>query len=186
MHKKNKLIFFILCTFFLWINAYWALEIFTDLEIIRSQITIWAPATLDFWQIESQAGSQEIIVSTDPWEYFWVKDLKSNATWYYTQISISDLTSPWWSSIDTSNIEFMVTWSVVLMDWYASTWITYPTILNQWFQSFEYPLILIKRNVDIGWVIWKYWVKPIIKITVPWFQPAGVYSADLTFTLIEY
>ena len=158
----------------------------TKIDVTEWKITIWAPKTMIFPTISVQAYVQEVQLSTLTWEYFWVEDLKSTSSGYYTQVSISDLTSTWWNNIRSTNIQITTTWGVTTLDWQTNAWVYIPSAIELWFQSLENPLILIRRNTNANWSVWKYWVKPIIKIIIPAMQPAWIYSANLTFTLIEY
>jgi len=188
MFKKFLLLVIFLFFNFLLFFVFAAEEknINTQLEIFRWQVTIWAPDSIDFPIVTTENFIQNIETSTNSWEYFWVKDLKSSDYWFYTQISITDFDNWNWQKIYQNNIKITTIGWVSTLSWHLNTWVNIPSLLSTWFQNFQTPLILTRRIIPTNWKTWMYWVKPILKVQIPAFQPAWNYLANLTYTLIEY
>ena len=154
----NKfLILLIIVLSLTWINTSAIEYVPAIIDVTEWQITIWAPKTITFPPITTQASIQYIETTTLSWEYLWVEDLKSSSPGYYAQVSISDFSSTWWNVINKSNVQITTTWWITTLNWQSNTWIYIPSAIELWFQSLEKPLILIRRSTNSNWDVWKYW-----------------------------
>jgi hypothetical protein len=74
---------------------------------------------------------------------------------------------------------------ITLLSWTANPRVT----INTWMQNYTSianPTTYIQRNTqENSWVTWKHWNQPIIRIDIPAYQKADIYSWILTFTLYE-
>jgi hypothetical protein len=116
-------------------------------------------------------------------DYFKVDDQKGTNSWYYTTISITDLT---WSNgtIPNTSIQFKAWW-LTLLEWMPNPRVTLGSGLNN-YQTFNWTLTYIKRDTAENYFVKaKYGDTPRIKVDIPAYQETDSYRATITYTLYE-
>ena len=165
-------------------SSSWILAVESNLVISSWAISIGYPNNLNFPNLISTENSQDIYLYSD--DYFWIEDLKSSNSGYYLTMSVSDMLWPI-SSISANNIQIKVSSWITTLSWSEITQIIIPPSTASWFNIFPSasPVTVIKRDLNTWGKIWKYWIKPTFKITIPAFQYIWSYMSTISYDLIE-
>lgn len=129
------------------------------------------------------AFSSQILEKALP--MFRLQDLKWAKAWYYTTISVSDLT---WEvegtppyTIGSGNI------SLKQNNFDMITWVENDDVecgLDSMFSGGEITFIN-RASGTTGWLLWKYGAVPTIEVKVPANTPATTYRWVITYTLYD-
>ena len=155
-------------------------------EVYTGNICIWTDSSFSFGTYTVSASAQTLTGSFTG--YFYVDDLKSSESGYYTTVQMSGhLVGTWWAVISWSNVYMRTT----------STWIT----LLAWmtgdhkvsvdnnmlsFQSLDVPRqLIVKGTWATDLIVAKYGTIPEMQLIVPAYQPVWIYTAILIYTLYE-
>ena len=169
----------------------WPLSAQIVLSVNKWELTIWTETwNLNLWQVNVSNSSQELSWSFGA-DSFWVEDMKWVESWYYTTISVTDLT---WSVashvIPANNISLKTAWNtptniswataseakVIFWEWITS-WHSGSTPVN-YFQR------LNTATAD-AWRVWKWWDNLQIKVNIPAHTPSDTYRWTITYTLYD-
>lgn len=167
------------------ISSYSSAAELTDvyLEILEGDMTIGSTSSIDLWSFTVSSSNQDA-----DWtfaDYFWVEDLKWDDAGWYTTIQASDMNGDN-GVIDALNISMKIdSTDVDLIGWSTNNSVD---IASAWssYQAVDSPLTFIQRtNGTNNGLLWKYGVKPDLRITIPAYQSVGSYTSTITYTLIE-
>ncbi len=149
-------------------------------RICKNPLNIWWPSMINA-NIEATSDLQ--IVEQQFNDYFWIEDPIWTDNWYYTTISISDLS--WdYENIDNSNIYLKWDW-ITLLSGDSNRRVTINSSLTN-YQPIGNPITYIKRDNQTNYgITWKYWNKPRLRFDIPAFISIDAYHATLTYTLYE-
>ena len=113
-----------------------------------------------------------------------MEDLKWAKAWYYTTISVSDMT---WDVEGTTYTIWSDNISLKQSDFWIITWADDANVkcgLGSEFSSWQITFIY-RESWTTGWLLWKYWAMPTIELKIPANTPAATYKWTITYTLIE-
>lgn len=155
-----------------------------SVNILPWNVTIWAPINISFPTMSAQDYDQIVEIQTNTWDFFWVEDLKSSSAWYYTTLSSTNL-SNWSASISAWNLKIKAWNWIVLMWWQQANEVKVSSWTLNNFVPLSSAAWVIFRNENANSKVWKYWVRPLLQLTVPRYQTIWSYTWIMTFTLIE-
>jgi len=152
----------------------------TVTRIWEEPLNIWWPTMINA-SIEATNNLQ--IVEQEFNDYFRVEDPMWANSWYYTTISISDLS--WnYDLISKDTIYLKWTW-ITLLSWTYNSRVSINSGLEN-YQSIWSPITYIKRDPETNyWVTGRYWNKPWLRFDIPAYIRIDEYNATLTYTLYE-
>lgn len=160
-----------------------------QVEILPGNICIGSTGAFNFGQYTVSASSQTVTGTfTSP---FYVDDLKGSSTWYYTTVQLSGaLVQSGWSGVIPSANVFMQTTAVgsggvTLITGSANSRVQIDGGMSA-YQSLDSARQLIERNLAANFgLIGQYGVTPLMQLIIPAYQPVGIYTATLVYTLYE-
>ena len=167
-----------------WQSSDWQIE--ASIEIEAWSVSIYHPDSIDLGKIQISSTEQNHDIVLDTPNFFWVEDASWNG-WYYATIQISDL-SDWNKIIESENAKIKIGNVIYTLAWEIDTSsISVPSWLVEDFVEFSSnsPATIFQRSSTDSWIIWKYWVLPTIRLSIPAYQKVWKYNWVITFTLIE-
>lgn len=170
-----------------------------SLDIVWWSVSIFAPSLLDFGsgKVLTQDADLTIDMLTYSWwtEYFWLEDLRWSDSWYSLSMVMSDLSSSNSGTISKNNIFITLSnansWITVLWQVWSipdlPPQITIPSVITR--RSLWTSVDVLQRHevtTPTSWIVWKYWLKPLLTVLVPRYQQIWSYMWLMTLTLTEY
>lgn len=169
------------------------------MDIVWWAVTIFSPEVLDFGsgKVLTQDTDLTIDMLTHSWwtQYFGVEDLKWSDSWYILSMMMEDLTSSGISAIipkvntyitlSNANSWITVLWQVLSLSDLPPQ-ITIPSVITR--RSLWSSVDVLQRHeatTPTSWIVWKYWIQPIITVLIPRYQQIGAYRGVLVLTLTE-
>jgi len=163
-----------------WNNWSWFVESFIVSFPNPWTLSIWSFSWISFTWIYTSWVQQAIESQVS--DYFFVADWIWADSGYYTTISSSDLVG----------LDIISSWNVYIkwtgLDLLSGSANSSVIIDNSFtnYQALSWVLTYIKRDsASNSNVTWKYWTRPWVKIILPAYYRAWVYSGSLTYTLYE-
>lgn len=160
----------------------WSTWATVTIKIIgNSKLCIYAPDVYNTWVLTASSSVQNL---TYQFDYFKVEDSKNNNSWYYTTLSVSNLSGSSGNVITNSNISIKAA-PIQLLSWYANPNILLnSSLLN--YQTANIPYNFIYRNAgNNNNVAGIYGSKLSISINVPAYTSVWTYTWYITYTLYE-
>ena len=162
-----------------------------NLSIIKWTLTIWTKTwNLNLWQVNVSNSAQELSWSFGA-DSFWIEDMKWAESWYYTTISVTDLT---WTVathvISADNVYLKTAWetpSYISWATVSDSKVVFSSAIksrHNWSTPVYYFHRLNTAASD-AWRIWKWWDNLQIKVTIPAHTPSDTYRWTITYTLID-
>jgi len=145
---------------------------------------IESPASLDLGSLATPEDTQIVEkIFTGSENYFTLADYVGDDQWYYTTLSMTNMTNGNGALLSNQNIAIKTATNIVTIAWASNpnvvsaiTWV-YKTFGND-------VLTFIKRDPwSNGWLIGTYWVSPALKVTIPQLQNSWNYSGTLIYTI---
>lgn len=158
-----------------------------EVEVIPGDICIGTTGSFDFGTLTSSASAQSVTGAfTDE---FWVEDLKGDDAGYYTTLQLSGDLQSGTNTIDASNVLAKTAstgpGAIVLMNGTANSNVEVDAVMAT-FQSLDGAVTFIKRDTGANsGLVWQYGALPEMRVDVPAYQPVGVYTGNMVYTLFE-
>lgn len=158
-----------------------------EVEVTPGDICIGTTGSFDFGTIVSSASAQTVTGAfTDE---FWVEDLKGDDAGYTTTLQLSGDLQSGTNTIASSNVSAKTAstwpWAIILMNGTANSNVEVDAVMAT-FQSLDSPVTFIKRdNAPNSGIVWQYGALPEMEVNIPAYQPVGVYTGTMVYTLIE-
>lgn len=152
------------------------------INVVKSwDLCIEGPNSFSLWSFVTKNIAQTIETESN---YFTVDDQKGSNSWYYTTVSLWNLTGNSWAVILNSTINIKAS-PITLLSGTANP----SVILDSWITSYTSiasPVVFIKRNSGSGWnIFWTYGSKITLKVDIPAYKKPDTYSGIITYTLYE-
>jgi hypothetical protein len=139
----------------------------------------WAD-TFTLGTYTTKSISQNIEIKSD---YFKVDDQKWSNTGYYTTLSVSTLTWLSWNTISSAASIQISADPIVTLSGTANASVILDNSITSYITA-NTPVTFIKRNMWSGADIrWTYGSKINLKIVIPAYQKADIYTGTITYTL---
>lgn len=150
------------------------------------QLTIWVSgATVNLW---TWNAGETIAWQFNP-DSFYVSDLKWAASGYYTTIQVTDLTG------DVNGVEKVIpkenvsfkkgqTTSPHTITGNNNEHVVFDSHVSDYY-VLTGTVTYIKRDTDLGGILWVYGDDPWVQVTIPAYTPATTYHGTITYTLYE-
>ena len=167
-------------------------EVQINLSILKWILTIWVETwNLNLWQVNVSNSAQEL-----SWSFgansFWVEDMKWVESWYYTTVSVTDLT---WSVashvIPANNIYLKTAWnepSYISWATVSDSKVVFSNDIKSWHNNLAEPVTYFNRQNTAtaeAWRVWKWWDNLQIKVNIPAHTPYDTYRWTITYTLYD-
>jgi hypothetical protein len=160
---------------FAWSEA-WTLS----LQIRGFGIRHGTPNNVHLWTPTTSSSDQEI-----SWQFtdnFRIEDLQGYMTGHYTTIQCDGIYGSLGNTLTGIYLKAGNVTPTLLL-WNSGN-VSIGTALGSYITILT-PVTYIYKATDIAnaWVANKYWDKPRLKITIPWWTPPGTYSGTIVFSL---
>ncbi len=178
--------------YFIWTDSFsyftkdpsgsWSTGAIVTIKVIwSSKLCIYAPDIYNSWVLNASSSGQNL---TYQFDYFRIEDSKNNSSWYYTTLSVSNLTWPSGNIISNTNISIKAD-PLQTIAWYANPNILLNPILST-YRTANIPYNFIYRNQgNNNNLAGIYGSKLWISINVPAYTSVGTYNWTITYTLYE-
>ena len=162
-----------------------------NLSVLKWTLTIWTEITnLNLWEVNVSNSAQEL-----SWSFwvnsFWVEDMKWVESWFYTTISVTDLT---WSVathvISANNVYLKTAWSTPSnISWATASEakVVFGNAITSWHNGSWQVNYFQRLNTSTAeaWRVWKWWDNLQVKVTIPAHTPYDTYRWTITYTLYD-
>jgi len=162
------------------------------LSVRKWTLTIWTTTwNLNLWEVNVSNNAQEL-----SWSFgensFWVEDMKWVETWYYTTISVTDLTWTVASHVISANNVYLktawnepsyISWAIV-----SDSKVVFSNDIKLWHNNWAEPVTYFNRQntpSNLAWRVWKWWDNLQIKVNIPAHTPFDTYRWIITYTLYD-
>ena len=170
----------------------WPLLAQIILSVDKWELTIWTETwTLDLWQVSVSNNAQEIIGEFGA-DSFWVEDMKWVESWYYTTISVTDLTWNVASHVISANNISLKTenWIPSLISWadVSEALVVFGDDIKSRHNTWSAPVTYFNREdtpSNLAWRVWKWWDNLQVKVNIPAHTPSDIYRWTITYTLYD-
>ena len=147
---------------------------------------IAGPVSFDFG-IRDVSDQVYTLERTFSWvsDYFKLIDNVGDNTWYYTTLSMSNMTTVSWDILPYTSIAVKSLTGIVTLSWAVNSRV-YSSITGIYQYFTASPLTFIKRDTAANsWLTGTYGLHTIWKIDIPAMQNIGDYTWVITYTLYE-
>ena len=163
-----------------------------NLSILKWTLTIWTETwNLNLWEVNVSNNNQTL-----SWSFwtnsFWVEDMKWVESWYYTTISVTDLT---WSVathvIPATNVSLKTAWDAPnYISWssVSESLVVFGDNIKSWHSNWTAPVTYFHREntpSSLAWRVGKWWDNLQIKVNIPAHTPSDIYRWTITYTLYD-
>ncbi|USN54496.1 MAG: hypothetical protein H6765_08270 [Candidatus Peribacteria bacterium] len=168
------------------VNAATGVDTQVQVELLEGTISIYATGNFDFGSYTVSTSNQTVTGAFT--DYFSVEDLKGADSGYYTTLQMSgDLAGPGGATIPDANVSASVaSTGVVTITGGVNPRVEVAAGLLS-FSALDSATTFIKRDTAANFgVIGHYGTLPTFQVVIPAYQPVGLYTGTVVYTLYEY
>ena len=168
-------------------NLVWSNRVFSTSISDLDYISFWLENSKNWILCISSPDSytNSFIVSNvnqtqnDQLDYFSLQDEKKAYSWYYTTLSVSDLTFSW----QTIDVSYKANW-LTLLSWNSNPWVIL-ALSTSTYTTTTWASIFIKRDPGNNSLTWTYGSKLDLKFDIPAYTLPWSYTWQIIYTLYE-